>query len=90
MWVPERVWEQELVRDIADGGIEYTVLDDYHFKQAGLEEHQLFGHYLSEDDGRLIRKGGVMGVVLAGGEVRAGDAIGVELPPEPHSRLEKV
>ena len=42
------------------------------------------------DDGRLIRKAGVMGVVLAGGEVRAGDAIGVELPPEPHSRLEKV
>lgn len=55
MWVPERVWEQELVRDIACAGIEYTVLDDYHFKQAGLEEHQLFGHFLSEDDGRLIR-----------------------------------
>jgi alpha-amylase len=55
MWVPERVWEQNLVTDIATAGIEYTVLDDYHFKQAGLEEHHLFGHYLSEDDGRLIR-----------------------------------
>ena len=28
MWVPERVWEQNLVADIADAGIEYTVLDD--------------------------------------------------------------
>lgn len=55
MWVPERVWEQELVRDIAAAGIEYTVLDDYHFKQAGLEEPQLFGYYLSEDDGKLLR-----------------------------------
>ena len=55
MWVPERVWEQNLVTDIAAAGIEYTVLDDYHFKQAGLEEHQLFGYYLSEDNGRLIR-----------------------------------
>ena len=55
MWVPERVWEQELVSDINAAGIEYTVLDDYHFKQAGLEEQQLFGYYLSEDDGKLLR-----------------------------------
>jgi len=55
MWVPERVWEQNLVSDIATAGIEYTVLDDYHFKQAGLEEDRLFGYYLSEDEGRLIR-----------------------------------
>ena len=40
--------------------------------------------------GGLVRKAGVMGVVLAGGEVRPGDAIGVELPPEPHRALEPV
>jgi hypothetical protein len=55
MWVPERVWEQNLVTDIAAAGIEYTVLDDYHFKHAGLEERQLFGYYLTEDNGRLLR-----------------------------------
>jgi hypothetical protein len=55
MWVPERVWEQNLVSDIADAGMEYTVLDDYHFKQAGLDEGQLFGYYLTEDNGRLLR-----------------------------------
>src|SRR3954465_15594353 len=32
--------------------------------------------------GRLVRKAGVMGVVLAAGEVRPGDEIAVELPAE--------
>ncbi|HEX5503218.1 MAG TPA: MOSC domain-containing protein [Thermomicrobiales bacterium] len=41
-------------------------------------------------EGRLIRKAGVMGVVVAGGEVRAGDPIGVDLPPGPHRPLEPV
>jgi MOSC domain-containing protein YiiM len=41
-------------------------------------------------EGNLIRKAGVMGVVMVGGEVRPGDAIKVELPPEPHRGLEPV
>lgn len=40
--------------------------------------------------GNLVRKAGVMGVVLAGGEVRPGNTIGVELPPLPHRPLERV
>lgn len=41
-------------------------------------------------DGKLIRKAGVMSVVLAGGEVRRGDAIRVKLPAGPHRELERV
>lgn len=41
-------------------------------------------------DGRLIRKAGVMGVVVAGGVVRPNDAIGVTLPPAPHRPLAPV
>lgn len=41
-------------------------------------------------DGQLVRKAGVMGVVLDGGVVSAGDAIEVRLPPLPHTRLERV
>ena len=41
-------------------------------------------------DGELVRKSGVMGVVLAGGEVRPGDPIEVELPAEPHVPLAPV
>lgn len=43
-----------------------------------------------DEHGRLVRKAGVMGIVLAGGDVRGGDPIRVELPPEPHRRLEPV
>jgi MOSC domain-containing protein YiiM len=43
-----------------------------------------------DQHGKLIRKAGIMGIVLAGGDVRAGDAIGVELPPEPHQPLDRV
>ena len=43
-----------------------------------------------DPDGNLVRKAGVMAVVVAGGEVRPGDPIEVELPAEPHRRLEPV
>ena len=41
-------------------------------------------------NGNLIRKAGVMSIVLVGGEVKAGDPIVVELPPDPHRPLETV
>ena len=40
--------------------------------------------------GNLVRKAGVMGVVLAGGEVRPGGRIRVALPSGPHRPLERV
>jgi MOSC domain-containing protein YiiM len=40
-----------------------------------------------DSDGELVRKSGVMGVVLEGGEVRPGDPIEVQMPVEPHVRL---
>jgi MOSC domain-containing protein YiiM len=40
--------------------------------------------------GNLIRRAGIMGVVLAGGEIRPGNPIWMELPPESHQRLEQV
>src|SRR6266516_1387721 len=43
-----------------------------------------------DEHGTLIRKAGIMAIVLAGGEVRPGDPITVELPPEPHRALELV
>lgn len=54
MWMPERVWEQSCVRDLVQAGMEFTILDDYHFKKAGLPEDRLYGYYLTEDDDRLM------------------------------------
>ncbi len=43
---------------------------------------------LSKDEqGNLIRKAGIMAIVVAAGQVRPGDAIEVDLPPEPHRPL---
>lgn len=41
-------------------------------------------------EGNLVRKAGVMAVVVAGGDVRAGDPIEVELPAPPHQPLAPV
>ena len=43
-----------------------------------------------DEEGRLVRKAGVMAVVLTGGEVAPGDAVAVELPPGLHAPLEAV
>ena len=41
-------------------------------------------------EGNVVRKAGVMGIVVTGGEVRPGDRIQVELPPAPHQPLKPV
>jgi MOSC domain-containing protein YiiM len=43
-----------------------------------------------DEQGKLIRKAGVMGIVLVGGEVCPGNPIRIELPPEPYQPLERV
>ncbi|WP_443049582.1 MOSC domain-containing protein [Streptomyces sp. NBC_00178] len=42
------------------------------------------------DDGTVVRKAGIMGIVVTGGTVRPGDEIHAELPAEPHRPLERV
>jgi hypothetical protein len=43
-----------------------------------------------DPSGKIIRKAGIMSIVLAGGEVRPGDPIEIELPPPSHLPLERV
>jgi MOSC domain-containing protein YiiM len=45
---------------------------------------------LRNEAGEIVRRAGVMSIVVAGGTVRAGDAVVVELPPEPHRPMEVV
>lgn len=74
----------------ADAVIEITGLrnpcsqiDDF---QAGLLKRVLD----RDDAGNLVRKAGVMGVVVNDGVVRPGDPIAVVLPPRPHVPLDRV
>jgi len=60
---------------------------------AQLEKIQtgLMAAVLAHDaQGNLIRKAGIMGIVLTGGDVRPTDPIRIELPPEPHQPLQPV
>ncbi|HEX6985187.1 MAG TPA: alpha-amylase/4-alpha-glucanotransferase domain-containing protein [Planctomycetaceae bacterium] len=54
MWLPERVWEQQFTRDIAAAGIEFLILDDYHFRAGGLRGAELRNYYLTEDEGKML------------------------------------
>jgi MOSC domain-containing protein YiiM len=60
-------------------------------KQLDLLQAGLMKAVLDRDkNGNLVRKAGIMGIVLEGGEIRSGDEISVELPPQPYVKLERV
>jgi len=54
LWLTERVWESALIPDLVNAGIEYTVMDDYHFQCAGFDEEILDGFYMSEESGEKM------------------------------------
>ena len=51
MWLAERVWEPMLAKPIVEAGVEYVVMDDSHFKYAGVSEKDLFGYFETEEQG---------------------------------------
>lgn len=55
MWMPERVWESSLTSDLSRSGMQYTILDDFHFMAAGWSSEALTGYFLTENDGHLLR-----------------------------------
>src|SRR5947209_6885638 len=55
MWIAERVWEPSLPRYLSEAGIEWTILDDVHFKNVGLEDNDLLGYYATEDQSPVLK-----------------------------------
>ncbi|MDD2774537.1 MAG: DUF1926 domain-containing protein [Gallionella sp.] len=53
-WLTERVWEATVVPSLADAGIRYVTVDDYHFLCAGKEMAQLDGYYTTEEGGKPL------------------------------------
>jgi len=54
MWLAERVWEPHLPKFIAAAGINHVVVDDFHFKMAGLHDDELDGYYLTEEQDGVL------------------------------------
>ena len=55
MWIPERVWEPQMASWFSEAGIDYSVLDDLHFRSAGVSPSELNRAFLTEDRGKLFR-----------------------------------
>jgi hypothetical protein len=53
-WLTERVWEPTVVPALADCGIRYVTVDDYHFLCAGKEAGELDGFHTTEENGRRL------------------------------------
>ena len=53
-WLTERVWEATVVPALANSGIRYVMVDDYHFLCAGTPREQLNGYHTTEEDGRRL------------------------------------
>ena len=55
LWLAERVWEPGLPKFINHAGLDYVIVDDRHFLATGLDEKELYGYYLTDDQGKVIK-----------------------------------
>jgi alpha-amylase len=54
LWLAERVWEPHLPRILAATGVAYTIVDDAHFHRVGVADAELYGHYVTEEQGATV------------------------------------
>ena len=73
-----------------DAVVEVTGLRNPCVQLDGIEEGLMAATLDRDARGELVRKAGVMAVVLDGGVVRPGDAIGLDAPAGPHRALQPV
>lgn len=55
IWLAERVWEPHLPMPLAQAGVQYTILDDTHFRSVGLGDDELGGYYVTEEQGYMLK-----------------------------------
>ncbi|MBM3118109.1 MAG: DUF1926 domain-containing protein [Chloroflexi bacterium] len=55
LWLAERVWEPHLAKTLAEAGVEWTLVDDNAFRSLGLEDKDLFGYYMTEEQGYPVK-----------------------------------
>jgi MOSC domain-containing protein YiiM len=73
-----------------DAVVELTGLRNPCAQLDGLQPGLMAATLERDATGQLVRKAGVMAIVVAGGDVRPGDAIAVQFPPTAHRPLEPV
>ncbi|MBU0682665.1 MAG: DUF1925 domain-containing protein, partial [Candidatus Omnitrophica bacterium] len=54
-WIAERVWGESLVDTLMNAGIKYTIIDDYHLVNAGINENKVLKPYsISRNNKRIV------------------------------------
>jgi len=54
-WVAERIWEPGMASVFGSQGLQYTTLDNTHFRYAGIPDDRIWGSYITEDQGIPLR-----------------------------------
>ncbi len=54
-WLTERVWDSTLPLVLKDSGLAYTIVDDTHMYYSGLKPDQIYGNYLTEKEGHMLK-----------------------------------
>ena len=55
LWLAERVWDPTLPTTLKEAGVEYVIVDDFHFIRSGFRKDELNGYYVTEDLGSEVR-----------------------------------
>ncbi len=55
LWLTERVWDSVIIKDLVHCGVEYVVVDDYHFISSGFDKDRLNGYFITEDEGLSLK-----------------------------------
>lgn len=74
----------------AEAEIQITGLRNPCYQIDSIQEGLMKAVLDKDEEGNLVRKAGIMGIVLKGGQINVGDPIEIKLPAEPHLKLEKV
>jgi hypothetical protein len=53
-WLSERVWEPNYPSFLNDLGLKYVIVDDNHFRSAGIAQDDTFYTYITEDEGKSL------------------------------------
>jgi MOSC domain-containing protein YiiM len=74
----------------AEAVVEVTGLRNPCQQLDGIQQGMMEATLDRDAHGNLVRKAGIMGIVLVGGEILPGDPIEAELPAEPYTVLQAV
>lgn len=53
-WIPERVWNQDIVRDLYKCGVRYLLLDDAHFMKSGFKKEETYRYFTTGSKSQRI------------------------------------